>query len=556
MIGTIRKHSKWLWVVIIAVTIITFVFWMNPGGRNGGGGATENYGSIDGQKVTANAFWTARNDVDLDYWFRTFQWLDRNPNFSEKDWQMEMYQRLFVIYEGKKLGIHVGDDAVATAARQILSSPTLEREFGLNGESVPLDTFVKNVLQPKGLTVGDFENFVRHELIMNQLRQAMGLAGALVTPQEMATMYQHEYQERSTQIVFFSASNYLSSVPVTSAAVGQFYTNYMAEYRLPERVVVSYVAFPVTNFMAEAKHQLTNLDDEVKAIYDRYGTNAVPEAKTPEEATTKIRDLLLRQQALVDARQQAYDFANDLFNMEPVRPENLATAAKQKGLAVRMTAPFDREYGPEEITNAPAFTTAAFSLTPDAPLGEPIAGPDAVYVIALDKQLPSEIPALGQIRNRVTQDYQFHEATSDAQAAGTNFVIKLQTGLVEGKTFPAICGSAGLHAETLPPFSLGTPDLPELGDRASLSAVKAATFQTKIGQASGFEPTDDGGFIVYVKSELPLDTNAMETNLPQFAAAFREQRENAAFINWFERTGSVALRNTPIAPGNSANPAP
>ena len=27
MIGTIRKHSKWLWAVIITATIISFVYW-------------------------------------------------------------------------------------------------------------------------------------------------------------------------------------------------------------------------------------------------------------------------------------------------------------------------------------------------------------------------------------------------------------------------------------------------------------------------------------------------------------------------------------------------
>jgi hypothetical protein len=558
MIGTIRKHSKWLWVVIITVTIITFVFWMNPGGRNaGGGGATGNYGSIDGQKVAADAFWAAKNEVNLYYWFRTLRWPDRDPNFSERDWQIEIYRRLFLIYEGEKLGIHVGDDAVATAAREILSSPTLEREFGLNGEGVPLDAFVKNVLQPKGLTAGDFENFVRHELVMDQVRQAMGLAGALVTPQEIVAMYQHEFQERSAQIVFFSASNYLSSVPVTPDAVGQFYTNYLAEYRLPDRVIVSYVAFSVTNFMTEAEHQLTNLNDQVNAIYNRYGTNAVPEAKTPEEARSKIRGLLLRQQALADARQHAYDFANTVFNLEPVRPENLAAVAKQKGLAVRVTAPFSREYGPEEITNAPPdFTKTAFGLTPDAPLAEPIVGPDAVYVIALDKQLPSEIPALSQIYDRVARDYQLHEATSAAQTAGTNFVLKLQIGLATGKTFSAVCGSAGLRPETLPPFSLSTTELPELGDRATLDQLKSAAFGTPIGHASDFVATDDGGFIVFVKSELPLDASDMDANLPQFAAELRQQRETAAFYNWFARAASRALRDTPIAPGQSGNPAP
>ena len=82
---------------------------------------------------------------------------------------------------------------------------------------------------------------------MEQLEQAVGQTGAFVTPQEAAAAYQRDHQEVSAQTVFFSASNYLSSVVATSAAVGQFYTNYLAVYRLPNRVQVSYVEFEVSN---------------------------------------------------------------------------------------------------------------------------------------------------------------------------------------------------------------------------------------------------------------------------------------------------------------------
>ena len=58
MIGTIRKHSSWLWFVIIGATIISFLWWgagpvtRNSGGRVAGGG----YGTIYGKEVTAEAF--------------------------------------------------------------------------------------------------------------------------------------------------------------------------------------------------------------------------------------------------------------------------------------------------------------------------------------------------------------------------------------------------------------------------------------------------------------------------------------------------------------------
>ena len=118
-----------------------------------------------------------------------------------------------------------------------------------------------------------------------------------------------------------------------------------------------------------------------------------------------------------------------------------------------------------------------------------------------------------------------------------------------------MCTAAGLQPETLPPFSLSTPELPELGDRAALNQLKQVAFTTPIGHASDFEATDDGGFIVYVQSRLPVDTAAMNADLPQFTAAFRHQRETEAFYNWLNRTGSRDLRNTPVFQGQAGTPA-
>jgi hypothetical protein len=121
------------------------------------------------------------------------------------------------------------------------------------------------------------------------LIKTLGLTGSLITPQEAAAAYQRDHQELSAQIVFFSASNFLSQVVVTPAAVAQFYTNYLAQYRLPDRVQVNYVEFNLTNFLAQAKAELTktNFDDLVEMNYRRLGADYFPDAKTPDAAKAK-----------------------------------------------------------------------------------------------------------------------------------------------------------------------------------------------------------------------------------------------------------------------------
>jgi len=553
MIGTIRKHSGWLWAVIITATVISFIYWgaapSTTGGRGGGSG---DYGSIYGHKITMEEFRNAQAEVYLDYLFRTGGWPNENPNVSEKDLIEQIYARLMLVQKAGDLGIYVGDDAVVTAANGYLHL------FDRGGEPMRLDRFVKQILQREQLTTEDFKNYIRHNLAIEQLRKTMGLTGELVTPQEAATIYERQHQELSAQIVFFSASNYLSSVAMTPAAVGQFYTNYLAEYRLPDRVQVSYVVFEVTNFQAEAEQKLskTNFNDQVETVYAQYGERIFPEAKTPDEKKARIRETLIQEQALVDAQRQAKEFANAVFNMDPAKPENLATVAKQKGLIVHVTAPFSRESGPEELTVPESFIKAAFALTTDEPLVGPIAGTNAVFVVALDKQLPSEIPPLDQIRGRVTRDYQFHEAVSLARSAGTNFVHTLMEGLAGGKNFASVCIAAGLQPQVLPAFSLSTRELPEAGDRANLSVLKQAAFTTPVGKTSDFEETGSGGFIVYVQSQLPIDQSKMNSELPQYAAALRREHQNEAFGQWVNLEANRQLRATPVfhrqtAPGTA-----
>jgi len=543
MIGTIRKHSKGLWWVIAGLTIISFIYWgAGPTARSGSGRATGEYGTMYGRKITQQDYVEARNEYYIFYRIHYGEWPDKNPNLSRNDLEREIYIHLLFDQKAVDLGIHISDDVVEQSAADLL------RSFGRSGQPVPPDVFVKQFLEPEGLTADDFRRYVRHDLVIQQLINAIGLPGELVTPQAATADYEREHREFSVQAVFFSASNYLSAVTVTPAAVAQFYTNYLADYHVPDRVQVNYVEFNVTNYLAQAKAEWakTNFEEVVEINFHQFGTNYFPDARTPDAARAKIRDLLVRNRALADANQQANDFASTLFAVEPVKPENLAAVAKEKGLTVRLTAPFASAYGPQDFEAPPEFTKTAFELTPDEPLAGPVLGPSAIYILALVKQLPSDILPFDQNRARVTQDYRLHEATLLAQKAGTNFVHTLASQTAAGHTFAAACVAAGLQPQALPPFSLSTSDLPELGNRAELNQLKQVAFSTPVGRASEFEETGDGGFILYVQAQLPVDQAVMNAQMPQFVAQVRRARQNEAFNEWLQIEANRQLRNTPV----------
>jgi len=524
----------------MTLTVISFVFWGVGSSRmnNSGGGSTD-FGSIYGHKITQQDYVHARNEVYLYNLFNRGEW---PRNLSEGELEQQMYGRMMLVEKSKELGIHVGQQAVITAANEML------RSLGRNNQPLPMATFVNEVLPQQGLTSADFERFVRHDLVIQQVAQTFGMAGDLITPQEITAAYTRQHQEFSAQIVFFSASNYLASTVVTPAAVGQFYTNYLAAYRLPDRVQVAFTEFNLTNYLTAATQKLgtTNLNNQVESIYRQYGQNAVPEAKTPEEAKSKIRESVIRQEAMTEARAAANAFAAELFTKDPTNLLALPQLAKQKNLDAHLTAPFNSSYGPEDFNVPAAFTKAAFELTADSPIAGPIAGPTSVYIIALNKQLPSVIPSFEAIRDRVTEDFRHEQAITLAQRAGTNFVQKLNVELASGKTFAVAAVAAGYKPEVLPPFSLATQTLPALEDRIEINQLKQVTYSTGIGKVSGLQPTGDGAFILFVQLQLPVDQTEMTEQLPAFTTSYRRARQNEVFNEWLSLEANRALRDTPV----------
>jgi hypothetical protein len=246
------------------------------------------------------------------------------------------------------------------------------------------------------------------------------------------------------------------------------------------------------------------------------------------------------------AKAAANDFAKTLFAQEPVKAENLAALAKQKGLTLATTAPFNSVAGPEEFNAPITFTKAAFKLSADEPLAGPVPGIEAVYIISLAKQIPSSIPPLDEIRARVTEDYKIYEAVTLAQQAGTNFQTVAAAQMAAGKTFAQAALAAGHAPELLSPFSLSSQDVPEVGGRVDLRQLKQAAFTTPVGRATGFVPTMSGGFILFNQALMPVDLAKKTADMPQFLSQVRRARQNEAFNLWLQAEAGRELRTTPV----------
>lgn len=540
MFGTIRRHQTWLWVVIIAFTVVAFVVYFSPYSKLNTGSQREvSLGAIDGKEVTRDRYVAADREVALRHFLMSGQWPDQDRRRTDMERMREVYQWLLFTQKADDLGIQPGTEAIDQQARQILKQ--------LSGAGVAsASQFFKQVLEPRGLGPADFERFIRHTLAVQELVGVVGASGKLVTPDEARALYIRQNQEVAVEALFFNATNFLDKVTITPEALSQFYSNRLAAYRIPDRVQVSYVKFPLTNFLESAKSNLsTNLEDIVTANMQRMGTNLYRNATTPEESRARLREDIIKSQALSLARKEAANFAVPLFEIKPMKAENLEQFAKEKNLPVAVTPPFSREADPEGIDAGPDFARVAFSLGEEEPLGGPIVAEDGVYVVALQKKIPSEAPALDQIRDQVTRDFRQFQATSLARAAGTEAHTALTNALAQGKSFADAAAQAGLKPVSLPPFSIATRSLPEVS-QLPINQLKQIAFSLDPGKLGNFQPTAGGGVIAFLKEKLPVNEEKLKSELPTFVESVRRSRQDEAFSDWFRKLAEKAFVNTPL----------
>ena len=340
-------------------------------------------------------------------------------------------------------------------------------------------------------------------------------------------------------MVYFPLTNYFNKVTNSSADLEQFYTNNLDHYRVPAKVVVNYVKFDASNYLASARAAYTNLDQTVEDVYRQNGTNWPAGAKTPEEAKAKFRDELLLIESVKQAARVANAFAQSL-DKTGAKPDDISDAAKQKALIVKTTAPFDADAGPEDTNLPPAFVQAAFQLTPEMPFSGVVPGEDGVYVLGFKQAIPPATPSFKDVESKVTADFRDAKARELALDDAAKFdsivadQLNVNNGITLPKDFATIADENEHKAEPLPPFSLSTTNLPPaIEDRVDLNMLKRVAFSTEAGTASKAAPAAGGAFVLYVEKISPPDTGKLKTELPALLASLRRQRQGEAFNMWF-----------------------
>lgn len=538
MFTFIRKH-RYLTSFFMLLVVASFVWFYTDRSHVGVGSNQADLGSIQGKPITVRQYIEAKNEVMLIHFFRFQDWPRAGSMSEQMGWNTDRQttERLFMVSRLKELNIEIGDEAVARQVAQMFR--------GAPGTSVAdaYKNFLEKNLKAQQLTDEDFRRFLKHELAIQQLGSAISAGGRLITPATAEAAYKQENEQVDTKTVIFTASNYVAQAKanIDPKALTQYYSNLVQNYNLPERAQVAYVEFDPINFLAEASKEMlkrTDLAQQIDKVYLQRGANFYKDEKdqplSPDKAKEKIRDEIRKEFSQQVARQQAYAFASELMEIQPLAAKNLKTLADKKSFKMMETEPFTFVDGPKGIKEARDFSSKSFQLSPQTPFtDEPVEAEGVYYVLGYVNRLPVQPQTFEVVKAKVEQDYVKNRSRELAQEAGKAFAEAVKAGLTAGKKFEDVAKEKKLTVLDVAPFSRAARSIPEV-EAISVSTFqyRAAATAHKAGEMSGFVSAGDGGFVLFVEKYLPADETKMQAEIKEYLENLRSRQANVVFNEW------------------------
>lgn len=534
MFGTIRKHSKWLWMVIIVVIIISFVIFFTPG--IGGGRPNEFNLTINGQSYSREEVQSAADEVRLFYFLRNQQ-----PPSSEAYNQLAL-QRLLVKRLTAEYGITVGNESVVEWIRDRIMGGT--GSFG----GMTYDQYVASVLKTGGFTTKLFEAFVRTEVGSEILRTTIGSAGALVTPEEARAAFIRDNEKMPVEVAYVANTNYASRVVVNLDELTKFYSNRVAAYRSPDRIQVSYVRLATSDFVADAETSLAGnggLDALVEARYQERSSLYV--GVEADAAKKQVRQEIIDDEALKIAQFKAYEFVNSYYELEPKTTAVLNEAAQKIGLSAKQVPPFGRSETPEGMGVDQEFVKAAWDLSADNAFSIPVMAPDGYYAICFEGKIPGSIQPFAAVKDRVEKEYREDRARTLAQEAADAFYAVATKAVAEGQSFTNLARLSGLKTASLPNLTLRSVDEVEAIDvPVSVRQITGMVYSQPPGTVSRPQFAAEGLLVLYAAERSDPSAEEIEAGVKEYVETMRSSRALDAYGEWLTRQEALSGVQTAI----------
>lgn len=532
---TFQQHFKSVFLVLLAVVIVSFVFVTNASSGLGGsdrGHLTErmvfgyNLASNDDQ---ARLFGDAMLSAELQSGYQLGGEELQNYGLQRaaalhvaNQLHIPATTKLEVADYIKTLRIFAGQDGQFDASRYTMFRDSLKNNPGINEASV--------------------SRVLADDVRINKVQQLLGGPG-YVQPDDVASMLSRADTRWTIATATLDYGKYSPNIPATDAELTKFFEENTFRYEIAPRVAISVVSFPAAAYVDQVQVSET----DVRAFYESNPArfpqpNADKPATDPNAAYAAVRPQV--ETALRFSRAQQYalkaasDFSYTLFEskVQPDSPQFEALLSAQK-LSLVALAPFTHDEGPAELGRAHTVTEEAFKLGPNRRISDAVSTPAGAAILIYRDTLPTHTPTFAEVRAKVQADYVEGEKRKRFLELGRTMRAAIENRLKAGDSFEkAVAASVGsVKAETkqVEPFTLRQP--PQGVDYGLLGSLD----RLEKGRVSELLMTgaDQAAFVYVVDKQVP---DLSDTN-PQYAST----REQLASVN--ARIGASAYLSELVA---------
>lgn len=519
-----ERHGRKTFAVITGIIIVTFVLYFSPG--------FDFFGLLSHKsKVSSILEGTniSRDEINKQTDYVVLQSMLKFPGLSMENSDYRQYaysqalQNIFLLRAAAKKGINVDDKAVADAQRDV-------QAFKKDGKfsMAEYERFVKEKLEPYGLSKQDLDNAVRNELILKKLEEEIKSA-VVTTPSEIRTAYDVAKEIIKVKSFVFDKKDYLNEVTVDDESLQTFFNTKKDDYKIAPKSKAHVFKFDYANFEEEAKKSIT--DDEVQSHYDKtkYRYRENNEVQPLDKVREKVVKDLAEKKAKDMAMDKAHAFAKEAYdNFEKLSDNSAALAAIKKLADEQGIYHADTNlFGSDETTienfgGEPTLVKEISKLYLDSPVSDAVKGFKSAFVAFLLERVDERPAELSEVKSKVEEDFKNEKAALRAREKAREAALSITKALADGKTFEE--ASKDIKNEDIKEF---TADSSAPGRNGSLIADLAR--KTNKGAISEVNDLPDGALFVFVENKSVPTEDDFKKDEATFSKQYKDEKENAAY---------------------------
>ena len=498
MITIMRKHHKWL-MIVIAVLAIPFIFYFNKSDFSKE--RQTDLGRIYDRPVTIVEFqrsvrlWTlaqmmGMNSLVQDMMMRPMSQDEAYVNFA--------FNRVVLDHEARTLGIR------PTTPEIVAFVKTLAPFQGTNGfDPAKYTEFVQNRLPALGFNEAQIEEVVSDQLTLNRLKDLLG-AGLHVAESETTEYYNQAYGKLNVAVVRFRNEDFQKNVKVSDEEIAKYFEAHKAELNTEEKRKVEFVVF--------------SLSEEEKKLAGK---------------------------ERVDALQKVANRANDFVQGTLDKAAKFSDVAQKFQTPVLVTGEFTAAVPDPQLASVRQLSQYAFQLKQQEPVSDALQGGDSFYVLHLLNVAPARPLTPDEAKPKITDTLTKEKLRQLVAARASDVSRTIREAMKVNTPLDTALAQLGLQAERIPQFSIvenptPTPPTPnpqepppeKKPETADLQTIKGAIRDLNPGDASDFVPTPTGGLVAVVEKREPGDPAGYAAAKATFEKNYLQSKRMVVFDEW------------------------